>query len=285
VKDDLPSYARAVAREVERFLKGALGRLGRRSPGRLVEAMAYSLFSGGKRIRPVMVCATAEAFGGRRPAAWPAAAALELVHTYSLVHDDLPAMDNDDLRRGRPTNHKVYGDAMAILAGDALQTAAFEVLAAGGGGAAQVLELARAAGAAGMVGGQVMDLDGRRIRRPGDLVAVWEKKTAALFEAAGRLGARAAGASEAAVERAGRFGRAVGLAFQATDDILDASQDSALDAAVEREAASFPNRFGMEAARREAARRCRAARRAVPVRGPRAARLLQIVGFIETRKT
>lgn len=279
--EDLTEYARGVRREVDRTLRRALARRRRRAPARLMEAVAYSLFSGGKRIRPVVVFAVAESLKGRRARAMPAAAALEMVHTYSLIHDDLPSMDNDDFRRGKPTNHKVYGEAMAILAGDALLTMAFDLL-----GEAQearmVLELAEAAGAGGMVGGQVMDLDDRAIKIPRHLEAVYLKKTAALFEAAGRMGALAAGAAPAAVARAGAFGRRVGLAFQATDDILDASQDQALAVAVKREAASFPNRFGMEMARRQAARYCRAARACLPAR---AERLVQIVDFIETRNT
>jgi geranylgeranyl diphosphate synthase type II len=245
--------------------------------------MRYSLFSGGKRIRPVVACAVCEALGGRRAAALAAGAAVEMIHTYSLVHDDLPAMDDDDLRRGKPTSHKVFGEATAILVGDALQACAFELLGRGrGGGARMVAELARAAGAGGMVGGQVMDLDGTRIRRPRDLEAVYLKKTAALFEACARMGAIAAGAPPPTVRRAGRFGRDLGLAFQATDDILDASQDRRLTAK-DRQAASFPNRFGWALARRQAARYARRARGAVVGSGPGARRLRAIVDFIETR--
>lgn len=277
--DDLRAYIRRVQREVDRTLRAASTRIAKRSPRGLMRAVDYSLFSGGKRVRPVVAAAVCEAYGGRRADAMPAAAAVELVHTYSLIHDDLPAMDNDDFRRGKPTSHKKFGEAMAILAGDALLTAAFELL----GDAAQARDLSELAGARGMVGGQVMDLDGAAIRRPRDLEAVYLKKTAALFEAAARMGARAAGASGARIAAAGAYGRNIGLAFQVTDDILDASQDEALNAADRREAASFPNRFGLPLARRQAARYSRRARAAIPKTGRGAARLRQIVDFIETR--
>ena len=280
----LERYMKRIRREVDRTLREAVGRMGRRSPRPLVRAIRYSLFSGGKRIRPVVTCAVCEAFGGTPRRALPAAAAVELIHTYSLVHDDLPSMDNDDLRRGKPTSHRVFGEALAILAGDALQTAAFDLLThRSPSGGALVAELAQASGACGMVGGQVMDLDGAAIRRPRDLEAVYLKKTAALFEASARMGARSAGASGARVRRAGDYGRNLGLAFQATDDILDDSQDRALLAPDQREAASFPNRFGMALARRQATRYARRARASVPVRGPRGNRLREIVKFIETR--
>ena len=275
----LNNYILKVQGDVDRTLRAAMKRVAARSPRGLTSAMNYSLFSGGKRVRPVVAAAVCEAHGGRRRDAMPAAAAVELIHTYSLMHDDLPSMDNDDFRRGKPTSHKKFGEATAILAGDALLTAAFELL----DDAAQARDLAELAGARGMVGGQAMDLDGAAIRTPRDLEAVYLKKTAALFEASARLGARAAGASKARIEAAGLFGRNIGLAFQVTDDILDASQDEALNAADPREAASFPNRFGIPLARRQAARYSRRARAAIPKTGRGAARLRQIVDFIETR--
>ena len=193
---------------------------------RLAEAMRYSVGAGGKRLRPALAMAACQAVGGSDEAALPFACALELIHTYSLIHDDLPAMDDDDLRRGRPTSHKVFGEALAILAGDALHTLAFdlllrhtedEVLAA-----RLALELAEASGFDGMVGGQVEDLaaeggtpESERLRH------IHVGKTAALIRAAVRGGARAGGATDQQIEALGRYGLALGLAFQITDDILD----------------------------------------------------------------
>jgi len=195
-------------------------------PTRLHEAMRYSLFAGGKRLRPILVALAFEAAGGRG-AAWEApASAVEMVHTYSLIHDDLPAMDDDDLRRGKPTCHRVFGDAMAILAGDALLTRAFEVLSVevqdAGVARRLVAELAGAAGAAGMVGGQVLDLGSSAAnadRRMTETIA--GKKTAALIRASLRMGAIAARGTPQVIENLGAYGERVGLAFQVIDDILD----------------------------------------------------------------
>ncbi|MGH9480614.1 MAG: polyprenyl synthetase family protein [Terriglobales bacterium] len=197
-------------------------------PASLHRAMRYSLLGGGKRLRPLLCLAAARAVAGEAvEAAWAPACAVELVHTYSLIHDDLPALDNDDLRRGRPTCHKQFGEALAILAGDALLTLAFERLAAGGT-AAMVAELARAAGTpGGMVAGQVMDVEAERDRM--DIAAVeciHRAKTAALIRASVRLGGMAAGASEPQLAELGRYGAAVGLAFQINDDLLDISATS-----------------------------------------------------------
>lgn len=194
-------------------------------PGRLAEAMRYSVFAGGKRLRPVLAVLVTEALGGRIENVLPAASALELVHTYSLIHDDLPAMDDDDLRRGRPTSHKVFGEATAILAGDALLTLAFEITAASpaeANPARLVTEIARGAGPAGMVAGQIADMDAEG--KPPSVEAVEYihlRKTAALIAAACRVGAAAAGAAEAGIKLAGEFGKTLGLVFQITDDILD----------------------------------------------------------------
>jgi len=198
-------------------------------PTRLHEALRYALFGGGKRLRPALVRMLCEALGGTRDAAARPAVAVELIHTYSLVHDDLPCMDDDDLRRGRPTCHVVFGEALAVLAGDALQTCAFEVLAGGDPATAAecVAVLAGAAGSRGMVGGQVLDLfeDGDRPARE-RVEAVHLLKTARLFAASAELGAIAAGADARRRERAHAFGRAVGLLFQATDDLLDVTGDA-----------------------------------------------------------
>ncbi|MDD9267526.1 polyprenyl synthetase family protein [Paenibacillus sp. GCM10023248] len=199
-------------------------------PGRLRESMNYSLMAGGKRLRPILVLAAAEALGGSKTAAMPVALAIEMVHTYSLVHDDLPAMDNDDYRRGKLTNHKVYGEAMAILAGDALLTHAFHSIAqahrAHGIPAERVLaiteELADFAGARGMVGGQAADMLGEQgITKLEELEYIHLHKTSDLIVFSLRAGAHIAGASESQLAALSEFGNAIGLAFQIQDDILD----------------------------------------------------------------
>jgi geranylgeranyl diphosphate synthase type II len=197
-------------------------------PARLVEAMGYSLFAGGKRVRPGLVFATGRLFGAPDERLAPPAAAMECVHTFSLIHDDLPAMDDDDLRRGRPTNHKVYGEAMAILAGDALLSFAFEILTNHVVdtvlAAAMVRELATATGPTGMIGGQVADMEGEHQDvSEANVRYVHERKTAALIAASCKLGALAAGAADADVRAVGRFGYHLGLAFQLADDALDAT--------------------------------------------------------------
>lgn len=194
---------------------------------KIYEAMAYSLMAGGKRLRPVIMMMTAEMLGKTSDIVMPFAAALEMIHTYSLIHDDLPAMDNDDLRRGRPTNHKVYGEAMAILAGDALLTRAFEAASAydvPGVDKARVLRaisvLARAAGCDGMIGGQVIDIESKNE----DMVLLkylHSLKTGALIRAAGVIGAILSGATDAEITAVDEYCRNLGIAFQIRDDILD----------------------------------------------------------------
>ena len=212
---------------VEGYLAGLF--LGDRPYGRLQEAMRYSLLSGGKRVRPVLTCAFAEMFGGEWEKAVPLGCALELIHTYSLIHDDLPCMDDDDLRRGKPTCHKVYGETLAVLAGDALQPEAFAILAAAEGLSAQqridaVAVLARAAGGDGMVAGQVLDLDGKcRSREQVELLH--SLKTGAMIAAAAELGCVAANAAPEQRQAARDYAREVGLAFQIRDDMLDVIAD------------------------------------------------------------
>lgn len=192
----------------------------------LQEAMAYSLLAGGKRIRPILVLETCRMCGGNLEQALPFAAAVEMVHTYSLIHDDLPAMDNDELRRGRPTNHVVYGEATAILAGDGLLTAAFGQLAAASLPPERIVAavacLSRAAGPEGMVGGQALDMagEGRALTRT-ELEQLQGLKTGALIDAAARLGCIAAGGSQEALARVSRYAQALGRAFQVRDDMLD----------------------------------------------------------------
>jgi geranylgeranyl diphosphate synthase type II len=193
-------------------------------PERLHEAMRYSLFCGGKRIRPLLCLASAEAAGQPGEVAILPAVALECLHTYTLIHDDLPAMDNDDLRRGRPTSHKVYGEAGAILAGDSLLTFAFEVLAQAPDGARLALELARAAGSRGVAGGQCEDLASEGVSPDAArLEYIHRHKTAALIQAACRMGAIAAGATDLVCDALGLYGDRLGFAFQMADDILNAS--------------------------------------------------------------
>ena len=212
---------------IEPYLGGLF--LGDRHYGQLQEAMRYSLLAGGKRVRPVLTCAFAELFGGEWEKAVPLGCALELIHTYSLIHDDLPCMDDDDLRRGKPTCHKVYGETLAVLAGDALQPEAFAILAAAEGLSAQqridaVAVLARAAGGDGMVAGQVLDLDGKcRSREQVELLH--SLKTGAMIAAAAELGCVAANAAPEQRQAARDYAREVGLAFQIRDDMLDVIAD------------------------------------------------------------
>lgn len=263
----LEGWLPAQQRRVEALLASRMETIARRTPKRLADAMAYSLLDGGKRLRPVLCLTFADLVarasnGGGEPGN-DAACALECVHTYSLVHDDLPAMDDDDLRRGRPTNHKVHGEAMAILAGDALLTDAFTLLATGPAVEQSVrgrlvAELALAAGAGGMVGGQVLDIAEDRPAELDYLTRLHRMKTGALIKAACRMGAIAGGADDEALQAAELYGDAVGLAFQIADDILDVTADATAmgkptgaDAAAGRH--TFPAVVGLDAARSLAA--------------------------------
>jgi len=276
---------------VERILTERLMALEAHTPARLLEAMRYSLLDGGKRMRPVLCIAFAEAVApasegvdadDARARIEDAAAALEAIHTYSLIHDDLPAMDDDDLRRGRPTSHRMFGEALAILAGDALLTEAFAWLGREGTAVRGRMcgELAQAAGAAGMVGGQVYDISESREGTLAYLERLHRMKTGALIRASCRLGVLAAGGGAAALEAATRYGEAVGLAFQMADDVLDVTADAATlgkptgaDAAAGRD--TFPAVVGLEETRRMAAEQVAIATRAIhalePTEGPLAA--------------
>ena len=236
-------------------------------PAKLREAMEYSLLAGGKRLRPALVLVTCDACGGANCDAIATACAFELIHTYSLIHDDLPAMDNDDLRRGRPTSHRVFGDATAILAGDALLTCAFEIIADetedDGLCRKLVVEIARAAGASGMVGGQQRDLDaeGRTDLTLADLERIHRSKTAALISAATACGAICARADSRMVARMREYGVLLGLAFQIVDDLLDrtATAQTLGKSPGKDEAArklTYPSVLGIEGAREEARRLC-----------------------------
>jgi len=192
----------------------------------LFQAMRYSLLAGGKRIRPVIVMKFAEAAGGSIEKALPFACAVEMLHTYSLIHDDMPCMDNDDLRRGKPTNHKVFGEGTATLAGDALQTAAFDILLNADADAETVVKAARvladAAGERGMCGGQMLDLDGENeILSIYDVENIHKLKTAAMIKASAKIGVIVGGGTEKQIRAAEEYAEAIGLAFQIKDDILD----------------------------------------------------------------
>ena len=229
-------------------------------PATIHRAMRYSLLAGGKRLRPLLCCAASEACGGNVRVALPAACAVEMIHAYSLIHDDLPCMDNDDLRRGKPTSHKRFGEGVAILAGDALLTEAFAVLAAAKPLALYtasdlVTELARAAGSRGLIAGQVADLEaeGRQPYEPA-LYFINAAKTGMLLRASLKLGAMCAGGTKAQVAALDRFGFALGLAFQIQDDILDATQSAQkLGKTAGKDAAAgkmtFPSLFGLEKSR------------------------------------
>lgn len=281
-------------------------------PEMLRESMAYSLLAGGKRLRPILVLLTCNACGGDIEAAMPAACAIEMVHTYSLIHDDLPAMDNDDYRRGRLTNHKVYGEAMAILAGDALLTLAFEVIAndvhPGSVAAACCADLASAAGWCGMVGGQVADLEAEQTTEndksdrgiPNDSVPVdprtalaqlegiHRRKTGRLLCSAVTMGARIAQVDKDLIKQLEQFGKRVGLAFQIADDLLDVTGDAAkLGKNVGKDATlgkmTYPALLGIEGSRQKADDLIDDACRLLEPLGERAIPLSELARFVTKR--
>jgi geranylgeranyl diphosphate synthase type II len=245
-------------------------------PATIHKAMRYSIFAGGKRMRPALCLAAAEACGGKLEAALPLACAVECIHTYSLIHDDLPAMDNDDLRRGKPTNHKVFGEGIAILAGDALLTEAFAIAARCKGWTrythqAIILELAEAAGSRQLIAGQVADLEGEGKKIPASqLRYIHERKTSALLCCSVRLGGMSANCAPGQLRALTDFGYNVGLAFQIIDDILDVTQTSGQlgktagkDTAAEK--ATYPSIVGLEKSRRIAAQLTEKAFRALRI--------------------
>jgi geranylgeranyl diphosphate synthase type II len=290
---DLHDYLRSRQALVDQYLRTRVSLEG--CPAALAEAMNYSLLAPGKRLRPLLVLMASEAAGGDETTALPAAAAIEMIHTYSLIHDDLPAMDDDDLRRGLPTCHKKFGEALAILAGDALLTLAFEVLASNypaGTGAACCRELARGAGAAGMVGGQVEDLAWEK--QGGSLEAlkqVHAHKTGALFCTCLRFGALTAQGEQAEatlLERLDGYGRCFGMIFQITDDLLDVeSTAEQTGKRTQKDAArgklTFPGLLGLEESRRYAQQLGRQAQAHVRPLGPGGQRLAALVEYILAR--
>jgi geranylgeranyl diphosphate synthase type II len=268
-------------------------------PSSLHKAMRYSVFAGGKRLRPILMIAASEAVGGSAQQVMHAACAMEMIHAYSLIHDDLPAMDDDDFRRGQPTNHKVYGEATAILAGDALLTEAFRVMAdvdanrdVPSAVAVQVVEiLARHAGSQGMVGGQVVDMEseGQEIDFP-TLEYIHTHKTGALILASVKIGGLLGGGNDQEIAALTRFGGAAGLAFQVADDILDVvgdqveiGKDVGSDQA--RGKATYPALLGISEARQRAAELCSLAVEALAPLGERAEPLKTLAHYIVDRSS
>lgn len=262
---DLKSYLADRRIQVEAALDSALPVV---YPEKIYEAMRYSLMAGGKRLRPILCLATCELVGAASAVAMPTACALEMVHTMSLIHDDLPAMDNDDYRRGQLTNHKVYGEDVAVLAGDALLANAFEYIATqtpqGQGGAQpyQILkviaQLGRAVGADGLVGGQIVDLasEGTAVDEQ-TLTYIHMHKTAALLEVSVTAGAILAGADQSVVDRLSRYAQRIGLAFQIVDDVLDITSTSerlgkSVGKDIAAQKATYPSLWGLEASQRRA---------------------------------
>jgi len=268
-----------------------------RHPAIIHEALRYSVFAGGKRLRPALTLAAAEVAGCPERKVLPAACAIELIHTYSLIHDDLPAMDNDDWRRGKPTSHRVFGEAVAILAGDALFALAFELLTRGGrdagfeaGAILQVTgEVAAACGTSGLIGGQVLDVVGaNRGIDAAELEFIHRAKTGALFRAAVRAGAILGGAHPDTLRRLTVFGEYFGLAFQIADDLLDVTGDTATlgkpagsDARNHKH--TYVSLFGEREARRRAQEACAEALAALAEFGPEAHFLRHAVEFVATR--
>ena len=264
-------------------------------PATIHQAMRYSLFAGGKRLRPILCLAAAEACGGKISDALPLASAMECIHTYSLVHDDLPSMDDDDFRRGRATCHKVFGEGIAILAGDGLLTIAFEIAARAKPtrrySMTQIIrEIASAAGSRKLIAGQVADLEAEGQPANRSLVRyIHENKTAAMLTTSVRLGAMSADAEAKKLRAVTKFGRSLGLAFQVIDDILDVTQTSeklsksaGKDVAAHK--ATYPAVIGLEASRAEARRLTNAAHRALSSFGHEAERLREIADYLLERE-
>ncbi|WP_018290310.1 polyprenyl synthetase family protein [Verrucomicrobium sp. 3C] len=265
-----------------------------KKPRTLHEAMSHSLFAGGKRLRPILCLAACEAVGGDYSPALPLACAVECIHTYSLIHDDLPAMDNDDWRRGKPTLHKIYGEAIAILAGDALLAEAFEIACRYRGGrygpGIVIGELARASGSRALVAGQIADLEaeGKEISVR-QLRSIHLRKTGALITSALRLGAMAGEASRESLRAVTQFGRSLGLAFQVIDDILDVTQTTerlGKSAGKDRtaEKATYPRLLGLEGAQLAARRYTSRAHQALSSLGNKGAILGELARHLLSRE-
>jgi geranylgeranyl diphosphate synthase, type II len=289
---NLGNYLKERQQEVETALDQSIAVI---YPEKIYESMRYSLMAGGKRLRPILCLATCELVGGNAAIAMPTACALEMIHTMSLIHDDLPAMDNDDLRRGKPTNHVVYGEDIAVLAGDALLSYAFEMVTTTKDVPAPrllqvITKLAQAVGAAGLVGGQVVDLDseGKPDITEETLTFIHTHKTGALLEASVLSGAMLAGAEAADLAKLARYSQDIGLAFQIVDDILDitATQEQLGKTAgkdLQAQKATYPSLWGLEASRRKADELVAAAQKELSSWGEKAEALRAIADFITMR--
>lgn len=291
---DFKSYWNSRVKLVDQALQAALPKASTR-PATIHKAMRYSIFAGGKRLRPILCLATAEALGGKSKDALSLACALECIHTYSLIHDDLPCMDDDDLRRGKPTSHKVFGEAMAVLAGDGLLTHAFQLVAAFPGTrryttADAVKELAVSSGSLGIIAGQVADIEGEGKKLPLSAVRfIHENKTAALIRCSIRLGAIAANASEKQWNALSTFGQNLGLAFQVIDDILDVTQTSeklgkSAGKDLKSEKSTYPAVLGLKRAQKEAQRLTDAALQSLKPLSKSAGNLPAIAAFLLDRQ-
>ena len=294
LKDYLRDRSMLVDKALDRWLPGD-----NHLPHALHQAMRYSIFAGGKRLRPILMIAASEAVGGSAEQVLHAACAMEMIHTYSLIHDDLPAMDDDDVRRGRPTNHKVYGEAVAILAGDALLTEAFRLLADAEANRStppatvlRIIDLvARYSGSQGMVGGQVVDMEseGHEIDFP-TLEYIHTHKTGGLILASVQVGALLGGGDEQQFAALSRFGGAAGLAFQIADDILDVVGDQAelgknVGSDQARGKATYPALLGLAEARQRAKELCDLAVDALTPLGAAAEPLQTLARYIVDRNS
>jgi geranylgeranyl diphosphate synthase type II len=291
---DLKAYLVVRQKQIDRALDRYLPKADVRPPT-IHKAMRYSLFAGGKRLRPILCLAAAEAGGGKIENALPLACALECIHTYSLVHDDLPSMDNDDFRRGRATCHKVFGDGIAVLAGDALLTIAFEIVSRAKPTrrydmATLLREVAVAAGSQKLIAGQVADLEaeGKKSTRA-QLRYIHENKTAAILTTSVRLGAMSANADAKKLQTITNFGRALGLAFQVIDDILDVTQTSeklgksaGKDIAAKK--ATYPAVLGLDQSRAEAKRLTKQAHNSLSIFGKKAEALHALANYLLERE-
>ena len=290
VKGYLKSRQQVIDRALDRYLPKTNVK-----PPTIHKAMRYSLFAGGKRLRPILCLAAGEACGGKIDNALPLACALECIHTYSLVHDDLPSMDNDDFRRGRATCHKVFGDGIAILAGDALLTIAFEIISHTKptpryNMSILLRELAVAAGSKKLIAGQVADLEAEGLKaNRAQLLYIHQNKTAAILTTSVRLGAMSANADARKLKAITNFGRALGLAFQVIDDILDVTQtteklgkSAGKDVAASK--ATYPAVIGLEKSRAEARRLTRQAHDALSLFGAKSEALHALANYLLERE-
>lgn len=293
VADEFQTHLRDASASIDAAIRACLSE-STGAPPCLVEAMRYSLDSGGKRLRPALVLWSCELCGGAAESAMPAALAVECIHTFSLIHDDLPAIDNDDFRRGRPSNHKQFGEAAAILAGDAILSLAFEILSRqatdAGTTVALIRELAEATGSRGLIGGEIDDLESESHTASVDAVArIHSTKTARLFQAACRLGALSAGADGSQISALSTYGHELGMAFQAADDLLDVTGSfENMGKPVQKDEVAckqtYARAVGIEEARRIAIAHSRRAASALAPFGDQAARLIALARYVVERE-